>query len=186
MPLKSSSPPTTAFTFSPTLASFDVSVKDYLATHPEKDHVVVGALVFFSSPENKVLILQRSPTDFMPHLWETPGGGTDHNETVLEGATRELREESGLLAKKVRRKIGEYEFIISGEIWWKVSFEVEVEGFDVKLDEAEHQAFLWASEEECRNGVAIRGEEKIVLEWTSQAQLDVILEGFRLKRAERD
>ncbi|KAE9377645.1 hypothetical protein N431DRAFT_434803 [Stipitochalara longipes BDJ] len=173
-------PATPPFAFSPTLSSFDVSVKDYLATHPEIQHVVVGALVFAPGPENKCLILQRAATDFMPHLWETPGGGTDHHETVLEAAIRELREESGLLAKEVRRNVGEYEFVIEGEVWWKVSFDIEVHGVDVRLDEAEHQAFLWVSEEECRKGVAIRGERNIEMRWTSEAQLEVILKGFRL------
>ncbi len=179
---KTTPAPAPPFTFPPTLSPFNVTVQDYLAAHPEKQHVVVGALVFLAGQEDKCLILQRSTTDFMPNLWETPGGGTDHDETVLEGAVRELREESGLIAKHVRRKVGVYEFVHEGEVWWKVSFEVEVEGMDVKLDAEEHQAYLWVSEEECRRGVVGVGKREIKLEWTSEAQLKLILEGFQLRR----
>jgi len=46
-----------------------------------------------------------------------------------------------------------------GYEWWisdgvvKFSFEVAVEGVDVRLDEEEHQSFLWITEEECRSRV---------------------------------
>lgn len=46
---------------------------------------------------NKVLILQRSITDsWKPCHWALPGGGVDKDETFIEGAIRELKEETNL------------------------------------------------------------------------------------------
>ena len=46
---------------------------------------------------NKVLILQRSITDsWKPCHWALPGGGVEKDETFIEGAIRELKEETNL------------------------------------------------------------------------------------------
>lgn len=46
---------------------------------------------------NKVLIMQRSITDsWKPCHWALPGGGVEKDETFIEGAIRELKEETHL------------------------------------------------------------------------------------------
>ncbi|KAI0100778.1 NUDIX hydrolase domain-like protein [Nemania sp. FL0031] len=53
-------------------------------------------------PPPKVLLVQRAPTDSMPLLWETPGGGCDNeNESMLRACARELKEEAGLEAVSI-------------------------------------------------------------------------------------
>lgn len=61
------------------------------------------------------------------------------------------------------------------------------EGKGVRLEPSEHQAFVWASEEEVRNGRCIDedGEVEIELTFTSVAQREIILEGFELWRMMR-
>jgi 8-oxo-dGTP pyrophosphatase MutT (NUDIX family) len=180
-------PPTalTSFTFPPNLSSFAVLVTHYLSIYPSKHHIISSALVF--SPSNQLLILQRSATDYMPNLWEIPGGSCDHDETILAGTVRELWEESGLVATDVLRQIeGEHEWVDGGKVWCKFSFEVAVEGLEVKLDEEEHQKFLWVSEEECRGGIVMRGGERIEIEFASEEQVKTILEGFRLRKEGND
>jgi 8-oxo-dGTP pyrophosphatase MutT (NUDIX family) len=173
-----------SFIASPTLVPFNVQVKDYLSSHPSKHRIVAAALVFSPSNPSHVLIVQRSATDYVPNLWEIPGGSCDHDESILAGAVRELWEESGLVATKVLRQVGEsYEWLEEGTVWCKFSFEVEVEGMEVILDEEEHQAFFWVTEDECRKGEVMRDEKRTEIKWTNESQVAVILEGFRLRAA---
>ncbi|KAH6714814.1 NUDIX hydrolase domain-like protein [Leptodontidium sp. MPI-SDFR-AT-0119] len=173
-----------SFIASPTLFPFNVQVKDYLNSHSSKHHIVAATLVFSPSNSTHVLIIQRSARDYVPNLWEIPGGSCDPDESILAGAVRELWEESGLIATKVLRQVGKsYEWVEEGTVWSKFSFEVEVEGVEVTLDEEEHQAFHWVTEEECRKGEVVRDGKRTEIKWTNESQLAVILEGFRLRAA---
>lgn len=50
--------------------------------------------------DNKVLFLKRSADDDLaPGTWCLPGGGVDPGETMLEGAVREVKEESDVDVK---------------------------------------------------------------------------------------
>jgi 8-oxo-dGTP pyrophosphatase MutT (NUDIX family) len=172
-----------SFTAAPTLSPFNILVKDYLTSNPSKHHIISGALVF--SPSNQLLLLQRSAADYMPNLWEIPGGSCEHDETILEGTVRELWEESGLVATELVRQVGgtygsTQEWVDGEKVWCKFSFEVKVDGLDINLDEDEHQNWLWVSEEECRIGVVVREGKGTEIEFTSDGQLKAILEGFRL------
>ena len=46
--------------------------------------------------ENRVLILRRSNTRYLPNHWCLPGGKIDYGETVEESVAKELREETSL------------------------------------------------------------------------------------------
>lgn len=174
-----------SYTASPSLSPFNVSVKDYLTSRPPKHHLVGSALVFsppFPSTPTRILLVQRAARDFGANLWETPGGSCDIDEPILSGIVRELWEESGLVAKKVLRQVGEaFEWVDRGKVWCKIYFEVEVEGTEVRLDEDEHQDFLWATEEECKSGIVVRDGKKMEIK-SHESQLATILEGFRLRR----
>ncbi|KAL2063956.1 hypothetical protein VTL71DRAFT_4450 [Oculimacula yallundae] len=188
-----STPPLAEFTFSPTLASFNVPMKTYLASPALKDKtreaISSGALIF--SPTSKILILQRSPSDSSPNKWETPGGGVDEDDTtIMHGVAREVFEESGLTVTHIKRLVplgdgGEEGFAFQNSRGLRVlkfTFEVEVESVDqVTLDAKEHQMFMWANEEEIRSG---RMEDGFEFELTGWAQRDVIIEAFRLRRKE--
>lgn len=130
--------------------------------------------------------MKRAANDYGGNLWEIPGGSCETQESVLDGTVRELWEESGLVAKKVVRQVGEVgQWMDRGKLWNKFSFEVVVEEGEVVLDEDEHQDFEWATEEECRGGFVVRDGKRVVIEWAFETTLEVILEGFRLKREER-
>ena len=111
---------------------------------------------------------------------------------------RELWEETGLRAVEIGAEVGlgvgvrsldpdgqkHVFFTRSGRRVGKVCFLVGVErdgdgGLVVRLDEHEHQAFCWASEEECR---ARRLEGVGEIRFTSREQEEIILEGFRLMK----
>jgi 8-oxo-dGTP pyrophosphatase MutT (NUDIX family) len=118
-------------------------------------------------------------------LQEIPGGKVDDtDETILLAAARELKEEAGLEATRVLRKVTHFTFTDERpgrptKTWLKVIFEMEVENTnDVVLDPVEHQKFLWASEEEIVNDAV--GEVK--LRYISPPNKDVKLEAFKMRR----
>lgn len=46
--------------------------------------------------KGRALLLQRSEKDSFPNRWCTPGGKIENDEQPLDGAIRELREETGI------------------------------------------------------------------------------------------
>lgn len=64
----------------------------------QRQQVAVGGAIFNSQSE--VLLVRRIANDeFMPGVWEFPGGGTDFGEKPDEGLRREVKEECGLAIK---------------------------------------------------------------------------------------
>lgn len=62
---------------------------------PGEYHVSVE--VFMINKDGRILLTQRSPLKTYPLLWESTGGAVHAGEKSVEGATRELAEETGLL-----------------------------------------------------------------------------------------
>lgn len=139
----------------------------------------------------------------MPNLWETPGGACDDaDETILHGVARELAEETGLVARRIGPRVGGgYVFRTSrGLVVEKVNFLVEVEGngdgessagsgeggehgwMNVRLDPKEHQRYVWAGEEEVREGRMEAGGVVGDIEFTTVDQRQVILDAFQVRR----
>ncbi|KAL8415243.1 hypothetical protein RB594_006183 [Gaeumannomyces avenae] len=158
--------------------------------------LATGAVVFNAS-RTAVLLVQRSASDSMPGLWETPGGGVDADDaTVLSAVARELWEEVGLRAASVRFAVpcrghdgdddgGDHDDALTqvfltrkGRVVAKFNFVVDIEDDDaaVVLDPREHQAYVWATEEECVRGA----REKMQLPITTREQREVILNAWRV------
>lgn len=187
--------PARRFTFSidDSVKEFTVPMRSYLDSHPEYDAVATGCLVVHAPPSShtsapRLLVMKRSAHDSMPGRWETPGGGCDlDDESILHGAVRDLREESGLVAARVTARVGGEQVFFSrrGMRICKVNFDVEVQGGrgeeppEVRLDPNEHEAFLWITEEEARAGRT--GE--VELRFTTRQQEEVIWEEFERRRA---
>ncbi|RYP21068.1 hypothetical protein DL765_002475 [Monosporascus sp. GIB2] len=145
--------------------------------------------------EPRILLLQRAPTDSMPLGWEVPGGACDYeDETLLHAVARELWEESGLRADSVEALVfpgsgtDTGTGLIDPDVFFsrrglrvrKVSFVVSIEEgpADVRLDPAEHVAFLWATEEQARRGRC--GD--VALQFTTPRQRQIVLEAFKMRR----
>lgn len=170
------------------LKPFNDPLPIFSTTRPGFTDFAVGGLIFSTSttsstPINKgssktprILLLQRSHSDSYGGYWEGPGGGLDPqvDETILEGTAREVREESGL-------HVARFIDLVSVDEWSRVkadvlhivakfTFLVEVRevvggsGWEdgVKLEETEHQAFAWATEEEVCEGIEGRGPYRFV------------------------
>ena len=108
----------------------------------------------------------------------------DTDESILHAAARELKEEAGLEASRVLRKVTQFTFVDGRpgrptKTWLKLVFEMEVKETDkIVLDPIEHQKFLFASEDEVASEIA--GE--VQLAYVSPPNKVVKMEAFRLRR----
>lgn len=190
-----------SFIVSAGLERFSVPVATYLSANPGIDVLATSAIVFHHAPREdgppRVLLVQRAGDDTLPLRWEVPGGRADDAEdaTVLHAAARELREETGLRA---RRLVGcadeagrDYGLGGPGGVWRFLTFVVEAgpagDGAgdgepaaaaaapSVVLDPREHCRFLWATEAEVRANLC--GE--VELEFTGVELEGVLLGAFR-------
>ena len=181
-------PPPFNLTYTPILEPYHKSARQWLTDNDKHyDGLATSALVF--DAEGRILLIQRAAHDSMPNRWEPPGGAVDASDaTLLDGAARELWEETGLLAEGCVRLVTEgagrgpgavFTNRTGAKILYRFTFEVVVAGWEgVSVDPNEHQDFVWASEEEVRAGKV--GEREIPL--TNRQIRTLLLEGFRLKK----
>ncbi|KAF2125042.1 hypothetical protein P153DRAFT_370362 [Dothidotthia symphoricarpi CBS 119687] len=175
---------TPSFDYDPSLQEYAVHEKEFLRQHPRYSVLCTGIVVFHEN--GKLLLVQRAADEkAFPNAWEVPGGKVDDtDESILHAAVRELKEETGLKATRILRKVGESEFSDRGrhgpEQWWlKTIFEMEVQSMDaLVLDPIEHQAHLFASEEDVVNNCV--GDLKMV--YMPQPSKEIKLEAFRLRQ----
>lgn len=65
--------------------------------------ITVDAVIFFKrNQEKKVLLIQRKKDPYKS-AWALPGGFLEKEESLEEGARRELEEETGLKVKELRQ-----------------------------------------------------------------------------------
>lgn len=206
----------TSFTFAPHLSPFNTDLPTFSATKPGFTDFGVGGFIFSippceettetETPEPKVLLLQRSLSDSFGGYWEGPGGGLDPatDRTVLEGAAREVLEESGLHVSRfvdlvaveewARMKldrlhvVAKFTFLVevheagtsTGDATKGIG-EVSGEAIQkrwedgVKLAEREHQDYAWATEDEVREGLEKRGPYRFVNQMGTS-----LLKGFEM------
>lgn len=185
-----------AFTYDAALTKFAGRVEECLAqTGIPATHLVAAvgvvardALPALGEPK-RLLLVQRCVSDYDGGRWEMPGGSVDAGETVLEAAAREMKEETGLTVSRFVRDFDAIRFTTGrGEEkreWAKFSFLAEVAeqeksqaeraiadiDLHIKLDAAEHSAWIWASSDEIQQGVAhdgtllpfVNGEQKAIM-----------------------
>lgn len=125
------------------------------------NHTSVGLIV---ERGGKLLLIERK---VFPLTYAFPAGHVDEDETYEHAAVRELKEEVGLDAKRVKLVAeGRVENPCSREdgTWhyWKV-YRIEGEG-EVKRSEAETKAVGWYTKEEINN-LPPPGFEPIMYEW---------------------
>ncbi|KAM7187454.1 hypothetical protein V8F33_011194 [Rhypophila sp. PSN 637] len=196
----------TSFTYHPSLERFNISPQAYLAANPSLTDLVVSA-VLFDIPLNRTLLIQRAATDGYALFWECPGGGVElghssGDDTILTALAREVSEETGLRMTRVEALIDDTcEFgnkkgtIKARKFTFLVDFERGRKGEElgagmdmgIKLNPAEHQDLMWATEEEVVSGEELgiepgtdgkKSGRKIVFAFDDQRER--LMEGFRI------
>lgn len=168
--------PDFSFDYDARAADFAVPKQTYLAARPDAHfgYIATSTLVLDTSVPKKprILLLQRAASDSNPNRWEPPGGACDdEDKSILHAAARELWEEAGLIATRIMGPIGDphYFTLRDGRKVCQFNFvaHVKVEGQElpsVKLAPAEHQRYVWATEEEVDAGKV----ENHMLQFTSE------------------
>lgn len=119
-------------------------------------HIVVE--IFTINTDGKILLTQRDPVKTHSLLWEGTGGSITCGETSLEGAIRELEEETGLTARCGElHKIGELkrgDYFLDSYIW-KSSKEITLENLKLQAGEVCDAQFVRMEELEKMNEEAL-------------------------------
>ncbi|KAK0108229.1 hypothetical protein ONS95_003049 [Cadophora gregata] len=89
----------------------------WFTLHPRIARLCVGALIFrynittdpvtsAKTTTPQILLIKRAASDFLPNLWEIPGGSVESNdETLLHAVVREVWEETGLLVREINAQV---------------------------------------------------------------------------------
>lgn len=93
--------------------------------------------------EGKILVLKRGDMDdHKPGVWETPGGGMDHEQAPQEALLREILEETGLTVR-VKEPFNVFTFRKdTGEFKVGITFLCDFETGQVTLSH-EHSEYRW-------------------------------------------
>ncbi len=108
--------------------------------------------VFVARPDSagtshEFLQLLRAPEDYMGNTWQIVRGTVEAGETAVEGALRELREESGLIPGEFYRlgRVESFYIPTDDTLWHSIVFCALVSReAEVKLNE-EHDDSRWIS-----------------------------------------
>jgi len=102
--------------------------------------------------QGKILIVRRANTEnFLPGVWELPGGKKKAFESTKKGLLREIREETGLTKIKIIKLLSLFEYSVHKNENYhdtvQINFLCELEEEQPVVLSSEHQDFLWVGEE---------------------------------------
>jgi len=145
-----------------------------LIKEAEKDGIeqlAVGAVVVL---DNKFLLLERNPQDFLGKLVETPGGKVEEGESLKDALKRELYEETGLSIKKIVKYIDFFDYIAgSGKRTRIFNFLTMPIKNQIKINSKEHTSYLLKKLDQI-------ADEKINI---SKECLDILRKSLLIKQA---
>lgn len=99
-----------------------------------------------SNLDGEILLIKRAEDDSHAGYWETPGGGVDGDETLVDACIREVKEETGLTLTE-QPLFGKTVVLADDETGDEYSvhlFYVEQEGTDTDIsDNPDHDDLTW-------------------------------------------
>lgn len=119
----------------------------------------VGAAMIHNG---KILILKRRSDDFMPNIYELPGGGLEKGETLIDAVKREIAEETNCAIDTIVQYIGHIDFLSSGGLLTRrFNFLVTLKlPFSITL--SEHDDYCWIDPSEAHRYNITPQTQKII------------------------
>ncbi len=122
------------------------------------ERVVVAAVIRAAAG---VLLLRRSPEDYLGGWFELPGGAVEAGETLAQALRREVAEETGLEVIAIGRFLGSFDYPAgNGVPTRQLNFLATVPGRTVRL--SEHETFAWVAKNRLE-GYAMSAEVRDLL-----------------------
>ncbi len=114
-----------------------------------KADIIVKSIIF-NRNLGKVLLIQRSGNDPTgANTWENAGGNIEFGEMPEEAMKREIREETGISEITIER-VAYVTLVNEKNPYLIIAYLYQTQTEAVTLSN-EHQAVVWANEDECRN-----------------------------------
>lgn len=129
---------------------------------PEVTVRVIDAYVFYrEKSELLFLLLKRNHGKIYEHLWQGVAGKIEDGEKAWQAATRELKEETGLIPAKIftADHVSTFYEASFDRLNLVPVFGIEVKSKDVVLSK-EHSAFEWMTYEEADSRLSWSGQKK--------------------------
>lgn len=105
--------------------------------------------IIYNKKLNRILLIQRSNDDPTgANTWESAGGCIENGEKPEDAIRREIREETGITEITVKN-VAYVTLLNSYKPILIIAYTCESQTETVILSN-EHQAFVWADEEECK------------------------------------
>lgn len=103
-------------------------------------HIATGIAVI---KDGKILVVRRVAHDeTLAGEWELPGGGVDSDETIEQGAIRELKEETNLEVDRVLGTFEGFDYITPKKPKARqINFKVSIKPGKIQL--TEHDSYKW-------------------------------------------
>ena len=110
----------------------------------------VGAAADAGTSDIEILLLRRSPGRILPGLWQCVSGSLEADETPVEGALRELQEETGFEASQIAGffdldQVNQFHEPSVRAIVTSAVFAARVGAADEPALSHEHDAMRWVS-----------------------------------------
>ena len=111
--------------------------------------------------KGKVLILKKAPGDYnFPGYWSFCSGYIKEFESAEDTVLREIKEESGLMAKILKKgKLFLQEYPKKGKSWYLMPFLCEVKSGRIKLDH-ENTEYKWIAYKDINKYKTVPGLKK--------------------------
>jgi 8-oxo-dGTP pyrophosphatase MutT (NUDIX family) len=108
-------------------------------------HRLTSRVLLFDRDGRILLFLTTAPDTSGVARWITPGGGVDPGESHLEGALRELREETGLVLDSLGEPVWAHDFAVT---WDAADHDTgHAEFYTATVDAFEPSSAEWTDEE---------------------------------------
>ncbi len=119
----------------------------------------VGAAILHN---DRILILKRRSDDFMPNIYELPGGGLEKGETLLDAVKREITEETNCSIDTFIKYIGHIDFMSASDLLTRRFNFLVTPKLPFSIILSEHADYCWIERSDAINYNITPQTQKII------------------------